>query len=308
MAKKAKDSQHLITILGPTATGKTQLAAQVARRLNGEIISADSRQVYRGMDLGTGKDYADYHIEGQTIPYHLIDIAEPGYEYSVFEFQRDFIQCFLDIQKRENQAILCGGTGLYIEAALAEYQLQKVPVNESLRRELEQIDRPELQKMLEYYRSTHNTTDTLDRQRTMRAIEIALYERENPTAKKKMPAMVHHIFGISLEREIVRERITHRLKERLDAGMIDEVKGLLNSGLKAEQLTFYGLEYRYLTDYVCSKISYDEMFTKLNTAIHQFAKRQMTWYRRMEKQGRKINWVDGLLDIEEKTDFICKKL
>ncbi|MBE0638261.1 MAG: tRNA (adenosine(37)-N6)-dimethylallyltransferase MiaA [Bacteroidales bacterium] len=294
----------MVTILGPTATGKTRLAALVAARMDGEVISADSRQVYRGMNIGTGKDYDDYLVEGKHVPHHLVDMAEPSYEYSVFEFQRDFLKSFDDIVARDKLPVLCGGTGLYLEAALSGKQLIEVPEDILLRVQLELESNEKLNELLQSLRKTHNTTDLTDRKRTIRAIEIAIYERENPDIRLHFPEINHLIFGIHFERDIIRQRITERLKKRLDAGMIDEVNLLLASGLKPEQLTFYGLEYRYLTDYVTGKISFDEMFHLLNIAIHQFAKRQMTWFRRMEKKGISIEWIDGYLPDNEKTNTI----
>jgi tRNA dimethylallyltransferase len=308
MAKQSEYTPRMITILGPTATGKTSLAALVAHRLDGEIISADSRQVYRGMDLGTGKDYDDYIVGGKNIPCHLVDIAEPGYEYNVFEFQRDFLKTFEDITGRGKIPVLCGGTGMYLEAVLSGYLLQEVPENHDLRKELESKSLNQLNQILAGYRKTHNITDATDKKRAIRAIEIEEYKKRNPQDKHGFPEIDHQIFGIHFERDEIRERITFRLKQRLDEGMVDEVKTLLNLGLKPGQLTFYGLEYRYLTEYVTGKISYDEMFKFLNTAIHQFAKRQMTWFRRMEKKGIRIEWIDGSLRMGEKVDRIVGSL
>lgn len=308
MATKDQDTPVMVTILGPTATGKTRLAASVAHDLGGEVISADSRQVYRGMDIGTGKDYSDYTVQGTKVPYHLVDIVDPGYEYNVFEFQRDFIKAFADIEARGKLPVLCGGTGMYLEAVLSGYRLVKVPENPVLRKQLETKDHHELIRILKSVREVHNTTDMTDRNRTIRAIEIAEYEREHPKEKEDFPAIGHKIFGIQFERKTIRERITQRLKTRLDEGMVDEVKSLLASGLAPEQLTFYGLEYRYLTDYITGKLSYDEMFRLLNTAIHQFAKRQMTWFRRMEKKGFEINWIVGNLSDDRKIEIIKSRL
>jgi len=294
----------MITILGPTATGKTRLAACVARRLLGEVVSADSRQVYRGMDLGTGKDYADYIVDGKQVPYHLVDIADPGYEYNVFEFQKDFLKVYNEIRSSGKLPVLCGGTGMYIEAVLSGYKLVKVPENKVLRKSLESKNPEELKAILQSYRPVHNTTDVTDRKRAIRAIEIQEYEKQNPAVINDFPKIDTVIFGLHFEREQIRQRITNRLKARFDAGMEDEIKHLLEKGIQPEQLTFYGLEYRYLTDYVTGKISKDEMFRLLNTAIHQFAKRQMTWFRRMEKKGTKIHWIDGNLPIEEKVNLV----
>ena len=290
----------LIVITGPTATGKTRLAAELAHQLNGEIISADSRQIYKGMDIGTGKDLADYIVDGNMIPFHLVDLYNPGYEFNVFEFQNHFLQAFEHIQKRGKQAVMCGGTGLYIEAALAKYRLLKVPVNQKLRKELEQYTQEELTDKLAKLRPLHNTTDTGDRKRLIRAIEIETYNHEHPEESTPYPEFSHIIFALNFPRNEIRERITSRLKKRLENGMTEEVEQLLKNGLKPEQLKFYGLEYKYITQYVTGEIGYEEMFSKLNTAIHQFAKRQMTWFRRMERNGFKIHWIDGHLTNKEK--------
>ncbi len=298
----------LISILGPTATGKTKLAAGLATLINGEIISADSRQVYRGMDLGTGKDIEDFVVDGKNVPYHLIDIVNPGYEYNVFEFQRDFLNALNGVSERGNIPILCGGSGLYLDAVLRNYKMDKVHENISLRKELELLTDGLLVQKLKSYGTIHNTTDTTNRDRLIRAIEIKDFEKKYPTAKQGLPPINSINFGIRFEREIIRERISQRLKARLEEGMIEEVKQLLNSGLKPEQLTFYGLEYKYLTLHITGEISYDEMFSKLNTAIHQFAKRQMTWFRRMEKKGVKIHWIDGEISLDEKLAVIIGTL
>ena len=290
----------LITILGPTASGKTSLAANLSAILNAEIISADSRQVYRGMDIGTGKDLKDYIVGKQKIPYHLIDIVDAGYEYNVFEYQKDFYKVFNEIRNRKKLPILCGGSGMYIESILNGYKLIQVPENKILRDQYEKTKTKELIKILSSYGSLHNISDTSDRKRLIRAIEIQEFKKTNKDVQTKLPAINNIIFGISLERDEVRSRITKRLKARLSEGMIEEVKTLLKKGLTSEQLKFYGLEYKYLTAYINDELSYDEMFRQLNTAIHQFAKRQMTWFRRMEKKGFKINWIDGKLDLETK--------
>lgn len=299
---------NIITILGPTASGKTALAANLAALIGGEIISADSRQVYRGMDIGTGKDYKDYIVNGKSIPYHLVDIAEPGYEYNVYEFQRDFIQAFQQISENEKIPILCGGTGLYIESVLKGFNFVFVPENASLREELELLPDTDLIKMLATYRKLHNTTDLTDRNRLIRAIEISEYKKQNPTAKMNIPKIRSINFGIEFTREKTRKLITERLKNRLETGMVDEVKQLLEVGMQPEQLMFYGLEYRYLTMYITGEISYGEMFEKLNIAIHQFAKRQMTWFRKMEKNGIFIHWINGELSLTEKVAQIISLL
>ena len=299
---------RLITILGPTATGKTVLAAELANLIGGEIISADSRQVYRGMDLGTGKDIEDYMVDGKQIPYHLIDIHDPGYEFNIFEFQKRFVDAFEKVESNENIPILCGGSGMYLDSVLRAYEMKEAPVNKALRHELMLLREEKLIARLRSHGNVHNTTDTLNRERLVRAIEI--HETNNSLKQtyeflKKLKSVN---FGISFERQKIRERITGRLESRLENGMLDEVKNLLEKGFTEEQLTFYGLEYRYLTLHVVGKISYDEMFVQLNTAIHQFAKKQMTWFRRMEKKGVHIFWMDGNLDTHEKLALILQKL
>jgi tRNA dimethylallyltransferase len=296
----------LPVILGPTACGKTRLAALLAHKLGGEIISADSRQVFRGMTIGTGKDYEDYYVDGVQIPFHLVDIRDAGYEYNVFEFQQDFIQTFEEIVSRNKFPVLCGGTGMYIESVLNEYKLVAVPENEALRKELNQKNNEELITLLSQHRNLHNTTDITDRSRTIRAIEIELYLNENSDLKVPLPIFKPLIFGVNFDREIVRNRITQRLKVRLESGMIEEVQALLNSGLTHSQLMFYGLEYKYITQYLDHQISYNEMFTLLNTAIHQFAKRQNTWFRRMERNGTQIHWLSPNLTLQEKVEEIAE--
>lgn len=290
----------MLTVLGPTATGKTSFAAHLACNLNGEVISADSRQVYRGMNMATGKDFKDYIVNGETIPHHLIDIVDPGYEYNVYEFQHDFLKTYEDIITRGKLPILCGGTGMYIESVLKGYKLINVPENPKLRSELEKNSKEELVKLLKLFKTPHNITDTKDKKRLVRAIEIQHYYNDHPEIDTSFPEIKNIIFGLRFERQIIRERITERLKKRLNEGMVDEVKNLLDRGLNPEQLKFYGLEYKYLTQYVTGEIPYEEMFRLLNTAIHQFAKRQMTWFRKMEKTGHKINWIDGNLSMKEK--------
>ena len=290
----------MITILGPTATGKTSFAVYVAAQLNGEIISADSRQVYQGMDIGTGKDLSEYEYDGLQIPHHLIDIVKPGYEYNVFEFQRDFLKAYEQIEKNGAFPILCGGTGMYIESVLKGYKLINVPANEELREDLELKSDLDLEEILENFKALHNTTDVSDRDRLLRAIEIQTYYDENPDLDTSFPEINTIILGLDFDRRVVRSRITDRLDERLKGGMIEEVEDLLAQGVSAEKLKFYGLEYRFVTQYLSDEISYDEMSRRLNTAIHQFAKRQMTWFRRMEKQGFEIHWLNGNLTHEQK--------
>ena len=300
------NNSSLITILGPTARGKTTLATHLALHLNGEIISADSRQIYRGMDLGTGKDLCEYTINGKDIPYHLIDIHPAGYKYNLYEYQRDFLKAYDTILQRGTQPILCGGTGLYIEAVLGGYRLLEVPVNEPLRLSLEGKSLEELSQILDTYPNyhRHNQTDVDTVKRAIRAIEIADYYAHNESIETDYPTLNPIIIGVDIDRELRREKITRRLKQRLEEGMVDEVRGLLAEGIPAENLIYYGLEYKFLTQYAIGEISYDEMFLQLETAIHQFAKRQMTWFRGMERRGFTIHWLDATLPIEEKTEQI----
>ena len=295
---------NLIVILGPTATGKTALAAHLARALDGEIISADSRQVYRRMDLGTGKDYADYVVEGQRIPAHLIDIREPGYKYNVYEFQNDFFHVFEDLQKRGKWAILCGGTGLYIEAVLQQYKMIHVPANPALRESLKDKPLAELEEILSEFRILHNSTDTDTHKRAVRAIEIETYYQSHPEIEVQLPEIRPLLIGVDIERDVRREKITRRLQQRLQEGLVAEVEALLAEGLSAEDLIYYGLEYKFVTQYVTGRLSYDEMVTQLKTAIHQFAKRQMTWFRGMERRGIAINWVDVNQPVKERVEKI----
>jgi len=296
--------KKVIVILGPTATGKTRTAALVAHKTGGEVISADSRQVYRGMDIGTGKDLGDYLVEGERVPYHLIDIADPGTEYNVFRFSQDFEKARKEIQVRGNRVVVCGGTGMYLEAVTEGYRLEEVPENKALRRELKDKSLEELASVLKKLRNVHNITDTTHRERAIRAIEIETHYRDNPGKGIEKPPYESRVFGIDLPRQAIRERITARLEQRLGQGMVEEVEKLLESGLTPAQLRFYGLEYRYITEYLEGKYSYEEMFRLLNTAIHQFAKRQVTWFRRMEKKGTGISWIDGTLSPEERADAI----
>ncbi len=307
----------MITILGPTASGKTPVAARLAVEIGGEIISADSRQVYRRMDIGTGKDLADYVVTNQetgerkNVTYHLIDIREPGTRYNLFEYQQDFFDAYQDIRSRGAVPILCGGTGLYIEAVLKGYQLSPVPQNQPLRDRLEGLSLSELTQMLMELKAKngstmHNTTDVDSCQRAIRAIEIETYNAAHPTPKRELPPVDSLIIGISIDRELRREKITRRLKARLEEGMVDEVKALLDEGIPAEDLIYYGLEYKFVTEYLMGQTSYDEMFTRLEIAIHQFAKRQMTWFRGMERRGFTIHWIDATLPMEEKVREIEK--
>ena len=295
---------NLIVILGPTASGKTALAAHLAKALDGEIISADSRQVYRRMDLGTGKDYADYVVEGQRIPAHLIDIREPGYKYNVYEFQNDFFHVFEDLQKRGKWAILCGGTGLYIEAVLQQYKMIHVPANPALRESLKDKPLAELEEILSEFRILHNSTDTDTHKRAVRAIEIETYYQSHPEIEVQLPEIRPLLIGVDIERDVRREKITRRLQQRLQEGLVAEVEALLAEGLSAEDLIYYGLEYKFVTQYVTGRLSYDAMVTQLNIAIHQFAKRQMTWFRGMERRGIAINWVDVNQPVKERVEKI----
>ena len=305
--------QKMITILGPTASGKTPVAARLAMEIGGEVISADSRQVYRRMDIGTGKDLEDYMVSQRdgsfVIPYHLIDIREPGTKYNLFEYQQDFFDAYQDIRSRGKVPILCGGTGLYIEAVLKGYHLSPVPQNQELRDRLEGKTLVELTQMLTELKqktgsNMHNTTDVDSCQRAIRAIEIETYNIEHPTPRRELPPVDSIIIGIDIDRELRREKITRRLKARLDEGMVDEVKALLDEGISPEDLIYYGLEYKFVTEYLMGQTTYDEMFTRLEIAIHQFAKRQMTWFRGMERRGFKINWIDATLPMDEKIEII----
>lgn len=290
----------LITILGPTATGKTSFASNLAYILNAEIISADSRQVYRGMDIGTGKDLEDYNVNNTQIPYHLVDILDAGEKYNVYEYQNDFLKAYQEITNKQKIPVLCGGTGMYIEAVLKGYKLINVPVNEALRESLEEYPLEELAKKLAAMKPLHNTSDVDTKKRAIRAIEIESYYKENPDFDFSYPKINPLIFGIKFERSTVKERITQRLKQRLRDGMIDEVKRLLESGVDPETLIYYGLEYKFITQYLTEEVNYNSMVEKLKTAIHQFSKRQMTWFRKMERAGFKINWISGYSTMDEK--------
>ena len=312
----------MITILGPTASGKTSLAAALAAKIDAmdasswggttvgaEIISADSRQVYRGMDIGTGKDLADYTVTDKVIPYHLIDICEPGTKYNLFQYQQDFYDAYQDIQRRHVLPILCGGTGLYIESGLKGYHLSPVPQNPELRKQLEGKSLEELTVMLKDLKAKtgsnmHNRTDVGTAQRAIRAIEIESYNLEHPMPERELPAVDSLIIGVNIDRDARREKITRRLHQRLEEGMVDEIKGLLDSGIPAENLIYYGLEYKFITEYVIGKTTYEEMVRGLEIAIHQFAKRQMTWFRGMERRGFTIHWVDALQPMEQKVEQV----
>lgn len=295
---------NLITILGPTASGKTGLATELATRVDAEIISADSRQVYKRMDLGTGKDLSDYVVRGKVIPYHLIDIVEPGYKYNVFEFQRDFLAAYEKVLENGRMPIMCGGTGMYLESVLRGYRLVPVPENQELRGRLADKSLEELTNLLKQYKTLHNTTDVDTVKRAIRAIEIEEYYRRDDVEKRDFPNLRSLVIGVDISRELRREKISKRLKQRLDEGMVDEVRELMRSGVDAESLLYYGLEYKYLTLYVLDQLSYEQMVSRLEVAIHQFAKRQMTWFRGMERRGISIHWIDASLSMDEKIDKI----
>lgn len=303
--------KQMLTILGPTASGKTALAAALAADMGAEIISADSRQVYRGMDIGTGKDLADYTVDGVCVPYYLVDTQEPGTRYNLFSYQHDFLEAYNDIRTRGRDVILCGGTGLYIESVLRGYQLSPVPQNPSLRAQLEGRSMNELTIMLKDLKrqtgtTMHNTTDVDTPQRAIRAIEIERHNLEHPTPDRPFPAIDSVVIGVSIDRNLRRERISRRLRQRLDEGMVEEIRGLLGRGIPPEDLIYYGLEYKYVTEYVTGHRTYDDMFTQLEIAIHQFAKRQMTWFRGMERRGTHIHWVDATLTTNQKLTEIKK--
>jgi tRNA dimethylallyltransferase len=298
----------MLIITGPTASGKTGLAVAVAARVRGEIISADSRQVYRGMNLGTGKDYDDYLFEGTRIPCHLIDIADPGYKYNVFEYQRDFIRVYSALKERKVFPVVCGGSGMYADSIISGYKMVEVPPDSGLRSNLEKKPVAELIGILSTYKKLHNTTDMDSKKRLIRAIEI---EHTNQTRAKrisKFPEIRSLVVGILPDRELRRRNISIRLRQRLEAGMVDEVRQLMEQGVKEEMLIYYGLEYKFITLYLTGKIKYDEMVRDLEIAIHQFAKRQMTWFRGMEKRGVRIHWLDGKLPVEEKISNILRLL
>lgn len=303
----------MITILGPTASGKTDIAAHLAAELSAEIISADSRQVYRRMDIGTGKDLADYVVDGKPVPYHLIDIVEPGTKYNLFEYQRDFLEAYNDIRSRGKNVILCGGTGLYIESVLKGYRLIPVPENKELRHELEGKSLLELSTILERLKvennsNMHNSTDVDTPKRAIRAIEIEMAYKEAPVEERTFPKIDNVIIGVGIDRDLRRMKITRRLDQRLKDGMVDEVKSLLDSGIPADDLIYYGLEYKFVTEYILGKSTFEEMRRSLEIAIHQFAKRQMTWFRGMERRGFTIHWIDAADSMEEKINEIKKVL
>lgn len=300
MPEPYKMIYDLLIITGPTASGKTALAAALADRLNGEIISADSRQVYRSMDIGTGKDYDDYIAGGRRIPCHLIDIADPGYKYNVFEYQHDFLRIYNDMKQRRVFPVLCGGSGMYIDSIVSGYRMFAVPPDPDLRTRLEEKTMEELVEILSSFKRLHNQTDTDTKKRVIRAIEIEQYNSSGNMKQTFLPELKYLIAGVKTGRETRRRRISERLQKRFDAGMIDEVRRLLDSGLSEESLVYYGLEYKYITLFLTGKLDYDTMFRELEIAIHQYAKRQMTWFRGMERKGIVINWIDGELPMDEK--------
>ena len=298
----------LIVVTGPTASGKTSLAVAVAKKLGGEIISADSRQVYRGMNIGTGKDYDDYLIDGIRLPCHLIDIADPGYKYNVFEYQRDFIKVYSGLRERNVFPVVCGGSGMYADSIITGYKMTEVPPDSGLRSELEKKSMEELREILSTYRSLHNITDIDTKKRVIRAIEIEHFNRSRKQKKSEFPKIRSLVLGVLPDRDSRRRRISERLKLRLEAGMVNEVKHLIDMGIHTETLIYYGLEYKFITLYLTGKLSYEEMVKDLEIAIHQFAKRQMTWFRGMEKRGIKINWLDASLPMEEKVERVMELL
>ncbi|PZX17282.1 tRNA dimethylallyltransferase [Breznakibacter xylanolyticus] len=299
---------NLACVIGPTASGKTQLAVSLAHRIGGEIISADSRQVYRHMDIGTGKDLNEYVVDGVPVPCHLVDIVEPGYKYNVYEYQRDFYRVFDEVQHRGHFPVMCGGSGLYVEAVLEGYQLLSVPPDPELRTRLEKHSLAELADILASYKFLHNNSDTETKIRAIRAIEIEEYYRTHPEIEQQFPQLKPLIVGVNIDRDARRERITRRLKARLDEGMVDEARRLMQMGLSAEDLIYYGLEYKYLALFLTGQLSESDMFDQLNTAIHQFAKRQMTWFRKMERSGIDILWLDAFEPIEQRVDKIVTLL
>ena len=298
----------ILVITGPTATGKTRLAALVADRLGGEVISADSRQVYRGMDIGTGKDLSDYTIDSRSVPVHMVDIVDAGYRYNVFEYQRDFLKVFEDLSARGVFPVVCGGSGMYVDSIVSGYRLVQVPVNAQLRELLAGRSLEELTEILSHYKSLHNKTDVDTVKRAVRAIEIADYYSNHPVDESPFPVRNPLVTAVFVDRETRRQRISDRLRTRLDEGMIEEVQRLLAGGIHPDDLVYYGLEYKYITLYLMNRLSRDEMVQKLEVEIHRFAKRQMTWFRGMERRGIAINWIDGQLPDNEKAGLIIRLL
>lgn len=308
MYPETTNNYDLVLVTGPTASGKTSLAVSIAHRMNGEIISADSRQVYRGMDLGTGKDYNDYIIGGSRIPCHLIDIADPGYKYNVFEYQRDFFRIYRSLKERNVFPVVCGGSGMYADSIITGYKMVEVPPDSGLRSRLEKKSLEELIGILSAMKNLHNTTDIDTKKRAIRAIEIEHSNRNQRVQKSQIPRINSLVIGVMLNRDIRRRNISIRLQQRMKAGMVEEVKRLIDSGVDTDTLIYYGLEYKYITLYLTGKITYEKMVSDLETAIHQFAKRQMTWFRGMEKKGTMIHWIDGELPMEEKVQKVIDLL
>ena len=298
----------ILVITGPTATGKTRLAAMVADRLRGEVISADSRQVYRGMDIGTGKDMSDYTVDGRKVPVHMVDIVDAGYRYNVFEYQRDFLKVFEEMTACGVFPVVCGGSGMYVDSIVSGYRLVQVPVNEQLRAMLAGRSLEELTEILSKYKSLHNSTDVDTVKRAVRAIEIADYYASHPVDESPFPVRNPLVTAVFVDRETRRQRISERLRTRLEEGMIEEVQRLLAGGIHPDDLIYYGLEYKYITLYLMNRISREEMIQKLEVEIHRFAKRQMTWFRGMERRGIAINWIDGSMSDGEKVNSILSKL
>ena len=308
MDPEIPNNYDLVMVTGPTASGKTSLAVSIAHRLKGEIISADSRQVYRGMDIGTGKDYDDYVIDGFSIPFHLIDIADPGYKYNVFEYQRDFFKVYKSLRDRKVFPVVCGGSGMYVDSIIKGYKMVEVPPDTGLRSRLEKKTMEELTGILAAMKSLHNTTDIDTKKRLIRAIEIEHFSKNRKAHKSHMPRINSLVIGIMIERDKRRQMISQRLRQRLETGMIEEVKRIIDSGVDPEIMIYYGLEYKYITLYLTRRLTYDKMISDLEIAIHQFAKRQMTWFRGMEKKGTKIHWIDGELPMSEKVDQVLRLL
>jgi tRNA dimethylallyltransferase len=304
----ATAGHDIVVITGPTATGKTRLAALVAARLGGEVISADSRQVYRGMDIGTGKDLSDYVVDGRRVPVHLVDIVDAGYRYNVYEYQRDFLRVFDEMTARGSFPVVCGGSGMYVDSIVSGYRLVQVPVNDKLRSLLAGRSLGELTEILSQYKSLHNRTDVDTVKRAVRAIEIADYYTQNPVDDKPFPVKNPLVTGIFLDRETRRRRISDRLRMRLEGGMIEEVQRLVTAGINPDDLIYYGLEYKYVTLYLLNRMGYEEMAQKLEIEIRRFAKRQMTWFRGMERRGITIHWIDGSMSDEKKTACIISKI
>lgn len=308
MEPETSDKYDLVLVTGPTASGKTSFAASLAHRLNGEVISADSRQVYRGMDIGTGKDYDDYIVSGEKVPCHLIDIADPGYKYNVFEYQRDFFMVYRSMKDRSVFPVVCGGSGMYADSIITGYKMMEVPPDSGLRSRLEKKSIEELTGILSAMKNLHNTSDIDTKKRVIRAIEIEHFNKSSKAQKSKIPRINSLVIGVMLERDMRRKNVSERLQQRLKSGMVEEVRRLIHSGIDIETLIYYGLEYKFITLYLSGKLTYEKMVSDLETAIHQFAKRQMTWFRGMERRGTRIHWIDGSLPMEEKVQRVINLL